>query len=73
MKPANIGKSIPKVKQVGQQMPPIPVPNPNAAHPLMQHIHHPVLRRRFMMGYMKGMLKAHMASKKKGGKGILGM
>ncbi len=67
MKPANIGKLIPKVKQVGQKLPPVPIPNPNKTdHPLMQHIHSPNLRRRFMIGYMRGMMKAQ-----KGTKGVL--
>ncbi len=64
MQPANIGKSIPKVRQVGQKLPKVPVP-----HPVANYIGHPHLLKAFMRGYRNQTIKMHQMG---GKKGILG-
>lgn len=80
IKPANFSRSIPLPRNpmpVGQPVGPMAVGNPAGPlgiHPLQQHVANPYLRRRFMTGYIKGVLAAHQMKKSQGssGGGIIG-
>lgn len=64
MVPANIGRSIPKVRQVGQKLPKVPVP-----HPVANYVDKPHLLHAFMRGYRNQIIAMQQ---NKGKKGILG-